>query len=99
MSKIKVMVLILLGVIALEVNAKPKYRIHIWVDNGTKMYQPQQRVWARIRRFPLPFKVWQPGQYPLKDKESALWVINNWREDDEAKRMYKESEYINININ
>ena len=97
MSKIKVMVLILLGVVALEVNAKPQYRIQTWVDNGTKMYLPEKKVWARIKWFPLPFKIWKSGSYPLKDEQSALWVINNWKEDIEAKRIYKESEYININ--
>jgi hypothetical protein len=38
-------VLMLLGVIALE--AKPKYRIETFVVNGTRMYQPQQKVWFR----------------------------------------------------
>jgi hypothetical protein len=97
MNKMKVMILILLGVIVLEANARPQYRIRMWVDNGITMYQPQRRVWARTNYFPLPFKVWQSGQYPLRSKESALWVIQNWKEDLLSKQMYRNSEYININ--
>ena len=93
----KVMILILLGVIVLEANARPLYRIRIWVDNGIVLYQPQRRVWARTEYFPLPFKLWQSSQYPLKDKESALWIIQNWKEDLLSKEMYKNSQYININ--
>lgn len=91
------MFLILLGVVVLEVNAKPQYRIETWVYNGTKMYLPQKKVRAKIKWFPLPFKVWESGQYPLENEESALWVINNWKENAKSKRLYKESEYININ--
>lgn len=97
MNKMKVMVLILLGVIVLETNARPQYRIRMWVDNGIRMYQPQRRVWARTNYFTLPFKIWQSAQYPFKDEKSALWVIDNWKEEVNAKQMYRNSEYININ--
>jgi hypothetical protein len=97
MNKMRVMILILLGVIVLETNARPQYRIRTWVDNGTKLYQPQRRVWARTNYFPLPFKIWQSSQYPLKDVKSAEWIIENWKGEVLSKQMYKNSEYININ--
>ena len=50
-----IIVLMLLGVMTLE--AKPKYRIETFVINGTRLYQPQQKVWFRTSMGTLPFKV------------------------------------------
>jgi hypothetical protein len=84
----------LLGVITLE--AKPKYRIETWVERGTRYYLPQKRVWFRTNYFYLPFKVWQSGQYPLKHKGDAEWIIQNWKDEYEAKQLYKHSEFIEV---
>lgn len=85
----------LLGVITL--NAKPKYRIETWVYNGQVYFLPQQKVWFRTNYFPLPFKVWKSGQYPFQHKSQAEEIIQNWKDDYQAKVNYKQSEFININ--
>lgn len=85
----------LLGVITL--NAKPKYRIETWVYNGQVYFLPQQKVWFRTNYFPLPFKVWKSGQYPFQHKSQAEEIIQNWKDDYQAKINYKQSEFININ--
>ena len=87
--------LMLLGVITL--NAKPKYRIETWVYNGQVYFLPQQKVWFRTNYFPLPFKVWKSGQYPFQHKSQAEEIIQNWKDDYQAKINYKQSEFININ--
>jgi hypothetical protein len=86
------LVLMLLGVITLE--AKPKYRIETFVINGTRMYQPQQKVWFRTSMGTLPFKVWVSGDYPFQNKFQAEEIIQNWKLDYQTKRDYKRSEYI-----
>jgi len=87
-------VLMLLGVITLE--AKPKYRIETFVINGTRMYQPQQKVWFRTSMGTLPFKVWVSGDYPFQNKFQAEEIIKNWKLDYQLKKEYKRSEYIQI---
>jgi hypothetical protein len=87
-------VLMLLGVITLE--AKPKYRIETFVVNGTRMYQPQQKVWFRTSMGTLPFKVWVSGDYPFQNKFQAEEIIKNWKLDYQLKKEYKRSEYIQI---
>jgi hypothetical protein len=87
-------VLMLLGVITLE--AKPKYRIETFVINGTRMYQPQQKVWFRTSMGTLPFKVWVSGDYPFQHKEAAEEIIENWKSDYRMKKEYRRSEYIQI---
>lgn len=84
----------LLGVITLE--AKPKYRIETFVINGTRMYQPQQKVWFRTSMGTLPFKVWVSGDYPFQHKEAAEEIIENWKLDYRMKKEYRRSEYIQI---
>jgi hypothetical protein len=84
----------LLGVITLE--AKPKYRIETFVVNGTRMYQPQQKVWFRTSMGTLPFKVWVSGDYPFQHKEAAEEIIENWKLDYRMKKEYRRSEYIQI---
>jgi hypothetical protein len=88
-------VLMLLGVIALE--AKPKYRIETFVVNGTRMYQAQQKVWFRSSMGTLPFKVWVSGDYPFQNKFQAEEIIENWKLDYKQKKEYKRSQFININ--
>lgn len=90
-----IIVLMLLGVMTLE--AKPKYRIETWVQNGVRMYQPQQKVWFRTSMGTLPFKVWVSGDYPFYQKNQAEQIIENWKYDYQLKKKYKKSEYININ--
>ena len=90
-----IIVLMLLGVMTLE--AKPKYRIETFLINGTRMYQPQQKVWFRTSMGTLPFKVWVSGDYPFQHKESAEQIIENWKLDYRMKKEYRRSEYININ--
>ena len=85
----------LLGVVTLE--AKPKYRIETFVINGTRMYQPQQKVWFRTSMGTLPFKVWVSGDYPFPRKEAAEEIIQNWKLDYQLKKEYKSSEYIKVN--
>jgi hypothetical protein len=87
-------VLMLLGVVTLE--AKPKYRIETFVVNGTRMYQPQQKVWFRTSMGTLPFKVWVSGDYPFQNKFQAEEIIKNWKLDYQLKKEYKRSEYIQI---
>jgi hypothetical protein len=87
--------LMLLGVVTLE--AKPKYRIETYFINGTKMYQPQQRVWYKTTMGTLPFKVWVSGDYPFQHKELAEQIIENWKYDYQLKKKYKKSEFIYIN--
>lgn len=84
----------LLGVITLE--AKPKYRIETWIDNGTRYYLPEQRVWYRTNYFILPIKVWKAGSYPFQHKFQAEEIIQNWKNEYQAKRDYKNSEFIEI---
>ena len=90
-----IIVLMLLGVITLE--AKPKYRIETFVINGTRMYQPQQKVWFRTSMGTLPFKVWVSGDYPFLYQFQAEEIIQNWKLDYQMKKSYKKSEFININ--
>jgi hypothetical protein len=90
-----IIVLMLLGVIALE--AKPKYRIETFVVNGTRMYQAQQKVWFRSSMGTLPFKVWVSGDYPFQNKFQAEEIIENWKLDYKQKKEYKRSQFININ--
>ena len=85
----------LLGVMTSE--AKPKYRIETFLINGTRMYQPQQKVWFRTSMGTLPFKVWVSGDYPFQHKEAAEQIIENWKYDYKIKKEYRRSEYININ--
>ena len=87
--------LMLLGVVTLE--AKPKYRIETYFINGTKMYQPQQRVWYRTSMGRLPFKVWVSGDYPFQQKELAEQIIENWKEDVRAKKLHTKSEFYYYN--
>jgi hypothetical protein len=85
-------VLMLLGVTTLE--AKPKYRIETWVDNGQRFYLPQRKVWYKTNYFYLPFKVWVSGAHPFQHKSQAEEIINNWNQDYIAKKEYRRSEYI-----
>ena len=85
-------VLLLLGVITVE--GKPKYRIQTWVYDGTTYYLPQQRVWYKTNYFYLPFKVWKSGSYPFQHKSQAEDIINNWKNDLQAKMEYRNSRYI-----
>ena len=87
-----IIVLLLLGVITVE--GKPKYRIQTWVYDGTTYYLPQRRVWYKTNYFYLPFKVWKSGSYPFQHKSQAEDIINNWKNDLQAKREYRNSRYI-----
>jgi hypothetical protein len=91
MKKI-LLILMLLGVMTLE--AKPKYRIETWVDNGVKYYLPQKKVWYRTNYFYLPFKVWNSGAYPFQHQSQAEEIIQNWKMDYQAKIDYRRSEFI-----
>lgn len=82
----------LLGVMTLE--AKPKYRIETWVDNGVRQYLPQKKVWYRTNYFYLPFKVWKSGSYPFQHQSQAEEIIQNWKVDYQAKIDYRRSEFI-----
>lgn len=82
----------LLGVIGLE--AKPKYRIETWVDNGVRQYLPQKKVWYRTNYFYLPFKVWKSGSYSFQHQSHAEEIIQNWKMDYQAKIDYRRSEFI-----
>jgi hypothetical protein len=88
------LIVMLLGVITLE--AKPKYRIETWVENGTRYYLPERRVWFKTNYFYLPFKIWVSGAYPFQHKSQAEEIINNWRADYMAKKEYKQSEFIEV---
>jgi len=85
-------VLLLLGVITVE--GKPKYRIQSWVYDGTTYYLPERRVWYKTNYFYLPFKVWKSGSYPFQHKSQAEDIINNWKNDLQAKMEYRNSRYI-----
>ncbi len=87
-----IIVLLLLGVITVE--GKPKYRIQTWVYDGTTYYLPERRVWYKTNYFYLPFKVWKSGSYPFQHKSQAEDIINNWKNDLQAKREYRNSRYI-----
>jgi hypothetical protein len=98
MKKLKILLVVLLGVISLQVYSKPKYRIETWVAGGERLYLPQKKVWLRINYIGrLPIKIWQSGQYPLKTQQEAEWVIENWEQDNLEKSLYKHSQYIIIN--
>ena len=88
------LVLMLLGVVTLE--GKPKYRIETWIDNGTRYYLPQKKVWFRTNYFTLPFKVWTSGAFPFQHQSQAEEIIQNWKMDYQAKLDYRRSEYIEI---
>ncbi len=88
------LIVMLLGVITLE--AKPKYRIETWVENGTRYYLPERRVWFKTNYFYLPFKIWVSGAYPFQHKSQEEEIINNWRADYMAKKEYKQSEFIEV---
>lgn len=96
MSTNKLLLTILLGVIVFQLNAKPQYRIESWVYNGELHYLPQQRVWYKTNYFYLPFKIWKSGAYPFKYKSQAEEIIQNWKNDKEEKRKYKQSIYIEV---
>lgn len=85
----------LLGVTSLE--AKPKYRIETWVENGTRYYLPERTDWYRTNYFALPIKIWRSGSYPFQHKFQAEEIIQNWKNEYQAKKEYKHSEYIEIN--
>ena len=87
-----IIVLLLLGVITVE--GKPKYRIQTWVYDGTTYYLPERRVWYKTNYFYLPFKVWKYGSYPFQHKSQAEDIINNWKNDLQAKMEYRNSMYI-----
>lgn len=89
-----IIVLMLLGVVTLE--AKPKYRIESWVDNGTVYYLPQKKVWYKTNYFTLPIKVWKSGEFPFQYQSQAEEIIQNWKNDYEAKIKYKQSYFIEI---
>ena len=86
--------LMLSGVLTLE--AKPKYRIQIWVSDGQNQYLAQKRVWATTNYFPLPYKVWVSGSYPFYHKSQAEEIIRNWEQNEIDKRKNKNSEFIYI---
>ena len=46
----KFILLILLGVIVFELNAKPRYRIETWVYRGETYYLPQRKVKFTIKK-------------------------------------------------
>lgn len=96
MSTNKLLLTILLGVIVFQLNARPQYRIQSWVYNGQDYYLPEQRVWYKTNYFYLPFKVWKPGSYPFLYKHQAEEIIQNWKNDKEEKRKYKQSIYIEV---
>jgi hypothetical protein len=98
MEKLKILLVMLLGVISLQLYSKPKYRIETWVARGEHLYQPQKKVWLRINYIGrLPIKIWQSGQYPLKTQIEAEQIILNWEQDNLEKNLYKHSQYITIN--
>jgi hypothetical protein len=93
MKKI-VLVLLLLGVTTLE--AKPKYRIETWFQDGYQYFLPQKKVWYKTNYFPLPFKVWISADYPFQNKYQAEEIIKNWDQLDTNIKKYKNSEFIYI---
>jgi len=96
MNKAKFILLILLGAMALELNARPKYRIQTWVLYGQTQYLPQKRVWYKTNYFYLPFKVWRSGSYAFQHQSQAKEIIKNWKEDEKAKKEWRQSAYIEI---
>jgi hypothetical protein len=88
------LVLMLLGVTTLE--AKPKYRIETWVDNGQRYYLPQRKVWYKTNYFYLPFKIWYSGSYPFKYQSQAEEIIKNWKQDEKAQKEWRKSAFIEI---
>jgi len=96
MKLTKLFLTILLGVMVLQLNAKPKYRIETWVVNGERQYLPQKRVWYRTNYFYLPFKVWHSGSYSFQHKSQAEEIIQNWKADEKAKKEWRKSTYIEI---
>lgn len=88
-------VLMLLGVITLE--AKPKYRIESWVIGNYRVYSPQQKIWKKVNYIgEIPIKVWVPTDYPFSTKEEAMEIINNWKAEEESKKLFKKSEFFYI---
>lgn len=96
MNKSKFILLILLGVIVFELNAKPKYRIETWIYRGETYYLPQRKVKFTIRKIRLPFRVWKSGSYPFTNQNEAEEIIKNWKEDEKAKKEFKKSSYIEV---
>jgi hypothetical protein len=92
----KFVLLILLGAMVLELNAKPKYRIETWVTNGERQYLPQKRVWYKTNYFYLPFKIWHSGSYSFKYQSQAEEIIKNWKEDEKAKKEWRQSTFIEV---
>jgi hypothetical protein len=92
----KFILLILLGVIVFELNAKPRYRIETWVYRGETYYLPQRKVKFTIKKIRLPFRVWKSGSYPFTNKIEAEQIIKNWKEDEQAKKEFKQSLYFEI---
>jgi len=96
MKKIKIVLIVLLGVIALQSSAKPKYRIQSWVVGGTRLYLPQQRVWFKTSMGTFPFRVWVSPDFPSQSKREAEEVIGFWKQNDLDKKSYKKSQFITI---
>ncbi len=96
MNKTKFILLILLGAMVFELNAKPRYRIETWVVNGERQYLPQRREWYRTNYFYLPFKVWYSGSYSFKYQSQAEQIIENWKQYEREKKEYRKSTYIEI---
>lgn len=84
----------LLGVMTLE--GKPKYRIETWVYRGQQYYLPQKKVWYRTNYFYLPVKVWVSGAYPFHNQYQAEEIIQNWKDEYQSKKDYRQSQYIEI---
>jgi len=96
MKLTKLFLTILLGVMVLQLNANPKYRIETWIANGERQYLPQKRLWYRTNYFYLPFKVWYSGSYSFQHKSQAEEIIKNWKADEKAKKEWRNSTYIEI---
>ncbi len=96
MNKAKFILLILLGVMVFELNARPKYRIETWIADGQRQYLPQRRGWYRTNYFYLPFKVWYSGSYSFQHQSQAEEIIQNWKADEKAKKEWRKSTYIEI---
>jgi len=92
----KFFLVILLGVIVSQLNANPKYRIETWVYRGERYYLPQKKTKVTIKNIKLPFSVWKSGSYPFTNQNAAEQIIKNWKEDEEAKKEFKKSSYIEI---
>lgn len=90
MNTNKFILLMLLGVMALELNAKPKYRIETWVEGDVRMYLAQKKVWSKI----LPFRIWESGSFPFVYKSQAEEIINNWKEDEKQKKQFRKQTFI-----